>query len=293
MTLVILAPWVTYIYWFAIHPPGGSSLSTDTEIWGQFGDFIGGVLNPVVATGAFCLLAISVGIQKRELEATRDVMTKQSETLKQQAFESTFFSLLDQLKDSNHRLSELAERWPPSSEEFAGEPPPSSLANLQPEPVSQFIAVRQHLQMSRSRLNLMPVAVAQKNCDLHFPAVIKNGMNLLQILQFLDLRSPELDKDRLSFYLRLIRNQTDGPTLLLIAARALPGAPDYPTPEHRLGLKALLEKFAMLEEIGFKGNAAPFGYEGQVMAFYDSSAFGNNEGYRQFQEAQVRNSNSL
>lgn len=45
--------------------------SLDAEKWGQFGDFIGGLMNPLVAFAAFYWLTRSVKLQKQELAATR------------------------------------------------------------------------------------------------------------------------------------------------------------------------------------------------------------------------------
>jgi hypothetical protein len=45
--------------------------TADPAAWGQFGDYIGGVLNPLIAFGAFYWLATSVLLQKTELEETR------------------------------------------------------------------------------------------------------------------------------------------------------------------------------------------------------------------------------
>jgi hypothetical protein len=59
----------SYLYVFRSNP-----LSQDPNDWGVFGDYIGGLLNPVVATFALILLWISVGIQRKELKATREAL---------------------------------------------------------------------------------------------------------------------------------------------------------------------------------------------------------------------------
>ena len=41
------------------------ALSTDSSVWGAFGDFVGGILNPVIAYLAFYWLTRSVIIQKK------------------------------------------------------------------------------------------------------------------------------------------------------------------------------------------------------------------------------------
>ncbi|MDR0215924.1 MAG: hypothetical protein LBJ15_18275 [Comamonas sp.] len=44
------------------------------EKWGQFGDFIGGIMNPLVAFAAFYWLTQSVKLQKQELAETRKAL---------------------------------------------------------------------------------------------------------------------------------------------------------------------------------------------------------------------------
>lgn len=57
---------------------GFQGLSKDQEVWAQFGDYFGGVLNPVFAFLAFIALLITINLQnkalsqsKKELELTR------------------------------------------------------------------------------------------------------------------------------------------------------------------------------------------------------------------------------
>jgi|GEM_PF-6568013 len=49
----------------------GQNAATDADKWGQFGDFVGGLLNPIVAFAAFFWLTESVKLQKQELADTR------------------------------------------------------------------------------------------------------------------------------------------------------------------------------------------------------------------------------
>lgn len=92
------------------------SFISDTEKFGQFGDFIGGTLNPILAFLSFMALLYTIKIQmdelklsREELEATREELKgsriaqqEQSESLKLQnqatklqMFENTFFQLLN------------------------------------------------------------------------------------------------------------------------------------------------------------------------------------------------------
>lgn len=55
-----------YFVWFRDQPS-----ATDPDKWGTFGDYFGGIMNPIVAFAAFYWLTQSVKLQKEELAATR------------------------------------------------------------------------------------------------------------------------------------------------------------------------------------------------------------------------------
>lgn len=60
-------------------------VAADPQYWGQFGDFVGGILNPVIAFGALFMLTISVLIQKTELAETREQLTESKKAQEEQA----------------------------------------------------------------------------------------------------------------------------------------------------------------------------------------------------------------
>lgn len=77
------------------------SLSSDHSRWGQFGDFVGGVLNPtfsflalIAILATFALQVRELRISTRELKNSADALIKQNDTLRHQNFEATFFQLL-------------------------------------------------------------------------------------------------------------------------------------------------------------------------------------------------------
>ncbi|PLA40034.1 hypothetical protein CYK00_07505 [Neisseria sicca] len=80
-----------------------AKLSDDPAIWGTFGDYLGGTLNPIISFLAFIGLLYTIRQQAQEMKATRDELertaeqqSRQSEIFNLQQFESTFFSLLEQ-----------------------------------------------------------------------------------------------------------------------------------------------------------------------------------------------------
>ncbi|MFI3137853.1 MAG: hypothetical protein QX197_13845, partial [Methylococcaceae bacterium] len=79
-TLVGIAVAVVGFYMFNFH----KGLSVENEIWGTFGDYVGGILNPVIAGFAFYLIAETYKLQKKELEATRKLLQVSADAQKDQ-----------------------------------------------------------------------------------------------------------------------------------------------------------------------------------------------------------------
>lgn len=61
-----------------------NGLSEKNEVWGTFGDYLGGILNPIIAAFAFYLIAKTYELQKRELEATRSLLEVSTNAQKEQ-----------------------------------------------------------------------------------------------------------------------------------------------------------------------------------------------------------------
>lgn len=91
--------------------------SSDPDAWGQFGDFLGGVLNPLVSLAALFALVISVRMQRTELKDTRaeliearKVAIEQAKTADQQRREQRFFDLLNLYQRTVDSLSYQSEK---------------------------------------------------------------------------------------------------------------------------------------------------------------------------------------
>lgn len=83
VTAVTIIVPLTYILWFWF--ANNDSISNDSEKWGQLGDFIGGIANPIIAYFAFYWLATSVLIQKTELVETRKSLEASQRAQEEQA----------------------------------------------------------------------------------------------------------------------------------------------------------------------------------------------------------------
>ncbi len=69
-----------------------SDANTD---WGTFGDYVGGILNPIIAAFAFYLIAKTYALQKTELEATRSLLEISTDAQKNQIKLAALTALLN------------------------------------------------------------------------------------------------------------------------------------------------------------------------------------------------------
>src|SRR5690606_36134505 len=79
----------------------GPEISERAEEWALFGDYLGGVLNPIFALAALFALLYTIYLQSTELrnsasqlKKSADALDSQNDVLKKQSFEFTFFQLL-------------------------------------------------------------------------------------------------------------------------------------------------------------------------------------------------------
>jgi hypothetical protein len=83
IAVYVVLTFASYGIWFGVIQR--NELSIQADVWGQAGDFIGGLLNPVVALAAFFWLIKGVELQKQELSDTRKALDGAMEAQKDQA----------------------------------------------------------------------------------------------------------------------------------------------------------------------------------------------------------------
>ncbi len=76
----------------------------DTDKFGEWGDFFGGVLNPILTFLTFMGLLITIVLQQSELKQNREEFKGQKESLENQEFDNKFFQMLNLLNNINDRL---------------------------------------------------------------------------------------------------------------------------------------------------------------------------------------------
>ncbi|KTQ46062.1 hypothetical protein [Enterobacter cancerogenus] len=93
---VIVSVCALYYFNFGVH----GQLSTKTDVWAQFGDYLGGVVNPILSFITIYLLINSIKLQ-REANLSLINEVKRQELLEEyKKFEVRFFHLIE-CQDSN------------------------------------------------------------------------------------------------------------------------------------------------------------------------------------------------
>ncbi|HDZ8195176.1 TPA: hypothetical protein RUT31_003202, partial [Enterobacter kobei] len=85
---------------FGIH----GVLSAKTEVWGQFGDYVGGVVNPILSFVTIYLLIQSVSLQRESNDSLMKEINRQEKLEEYKKFELRFFRLLETQEESFDRF---------------------------------------------------------------------------------------------------------------------------------------------------------------------------------------------
>lgn len=93
--ILIVAILSLYYYQFGVGP---TMLSRGRDVWGQFGDYFGGVLNPILSFISILLLIRSVNLQLVANKSLIDENRRQESLDKRKSFEYRFYNLLEAQK---------------------------------------------------------------------------------------------------------------------------------------------------------------------------------------------------
>lgn len=104
VAVVIIAVGVLYQYFSNFD----GAKSSSHEVWGQFGDFVGGTLNPIFGFVSVLVLVATLGLQRKELSEARktakennNILAEQLKVMHAQSLEVTFFKMLDEIKNDS------------------------------------------------------------------------------------------------------------------------------------------------------------------------------------------------
>lgn len=107
--LGLVAFGVALAFYFSVF---SGSMPAKHDVWGAFGDFLGGTLNPILSFLALIALLYTIHIQVKELrianeelKESRQVFQAQEETSRRAAEENTFFKLMDHMTQLTTTIS--------------------------------------------------------------------------------------------------------------------------------------------------------------------------------------------
>lgn len=98
--VILLVTWGAYYFNFGVH----GVLSAKTEVWGQFGDYVGGVVNPILSFVTIYLLIQSVSLQRESNDSLIKEIHRQEKLEEYKKFELRFFRLLETQEESFNRF---------------------------------------------------------------------------------------------------------------------------------------------------------------------------------------------
>ena len=211
----------TYAFYF------GGDVSVDHGRWGQFGDYIGGLLNPLFGLLSFAALLVALVLQSKELHAsTKELkasaaaLEAQHEVLTKQSFENTYFQML-------RRVGEII-----SEMNYRKKTGRKALEAL-------YITCQTYIQRTSSSTDNVRVAY-DKFYSEHSPILGHYYRTLYHVFTFVD-KAPYEYRDRV-VYANIARAQLLDVELGLLFYNGTTGAGAE-------GFKPLIEKYGLLKHV--------------------------------------------
>ncbi len=245
-------------------------IDASPDHFGQFGDFIGGTLNPILAFLSFMALLYTIKIQtdelklsREELEATREELKgsriaqqEQSESLKLQneatnlqMFENTFFQLLDK---HNELLNIILGR----KNEFL-----VNFSRITMENTWEGTSEYEFFSIDEVFSNFR-----EKNKEEN--KIKKYFMILYQLLRFIDDQSIK-NKINGKQYTNILRALIDVHLLEVLAINCIS--------HNFIEYKNYIEKYALFEHLIINKRTEHTEVLLQILSYFNDGAFGNNE----------------
>lgn len=100
--LIVLISFLLFMYLSTF-----KYISLDTAVWGAFGDYIGGILNPIFAFLSFTALVITLLYQNKQLEQNQKILKETKKALKQNQKDLELSR--NELRNSNEQLKLSAQ----------------------------------------------------------------------------------------------------------------------------------------------------------------------------------------
>lgn len=246
---------------------------------GTFGDFIGGIANPIFGFLSFITLLYTIMLQSKELELTRQELEETKEELKrsaeaqelssqvfqQQKFDSIFFSLIDQINKSTDTYIK---------KNYDAEGKNKFLEKIRTYQLDNHITIWQVYESSKESRRIFELLVNQERKTLL--TFTQLSVLIYQTLKLIKNSSISNKK----FYTNILRSSLNQDILFTLAINCC--RKDINMDKY----KKLLEDYAFFEHMPFKLSSED-GYS-MILAFlllnYEASAFGDSEYKKELDE---------
>lgn len=207
---------------------------------GAFGDFMGGILNPILMFFTLFALILTILIQQKEFSLQRKEFIGQKEALIhqknemiKQTFDNKFFQMLNSFNDLIRHLSLSKNKYEYEGKEVIELISDNLIKTLNKKSIYEYITLREF-------------AITLNNFDKDEKSYLEYySMNLYQILKFIDNESPDtvIAKD----YTNLLRAQLSNRELRILFFKIL----ELSLIHKKCKFKILVEKYNFFEYLDF------------------------------------------
>lgn len=245
--------------------------------FGEWGDFFGGVLNPILTFLTFMGLLITIIIQQKELKESRNEFKGQKEALEKQqiemtiqSFDNKFFQMLNSFNNITESLA------------ISGLTTGKDVFKEHISVLKQEIRYSYDEDLSKDK--------TYSNKIIYFINVFNDFnntydttfkyyfINLYQLIKFIDEDIPYKGEERIrkaKKYTNIIRAQLSKNELVLLAYNAI-GIIEFCGEDY----KKLIEKYSFFEHLkydDFNNDSYILSIVNSILIQYDTNAFGNND----------------
>ena len=231
--------------------------------FGEWGDFFGGVLNPILTFLTFMGLLITIILQQTELKQSREEFRGQKEALQNQEFDNKFFQMLNLLNNITENFNIESD-----GKKYRGKETFKFLKNKFQE------YIQNENYQSKNENKFLDFQSAFNDFNNTYDTTFKYYfINLYQILKYINTYIK--DNEEAKEYTNMLRAQLTKNQLVLLAYNAI-GVQDFTTNDYQL----LVEKYSFFEHLrydDFCENANIIKTVNTVLIKYADKAFDKNQ----------------
>lgn len=255
-------------------------LAGDFNKMGEWGDFFGGVLNPILTFLTFMGLLITIIIQQKELKESRKefngqkiALEKQQEEMTIQSFDNKFFQMLNTFNKTTDSLNGKI-----NSVECQGKKVFKELIIILKKEIQHRLSMSQYEKKPDVNKIVYFFEVFDSFNNSYDTTFKYYFINLYQLIKFIDNDIPYKGSEKNKYakkYTNIIRAQLSKNELVLLAYNAI-GIIEFCGDDY----KKLIEKYSFFEHLrydDFNNEAYILSIVNSILIQYESEAFGKND----------------